>query len=130
MNGLLAFWVLFRAGLTVIEGTTNLLYGEGLVPALPALDSNLRFLGGVGIGLALLLLWITPNIEKQTVLFRAVWGCRFVGGLGRLLSTAIVGAPPAAMLAFTVSEVFVIPPLIYWQAQVASSASRVTTKAV
>jgi len=121
VNLVLAMWIIFRAGLTVLEGTDNPLYGTAGVPALPALDSNLRFLGGTGLALAAILIWITPAIERHTVLFRTVWGCRFIGGIGRLVSIAIVGSPPIPMLALTVSEVFIIPPLLFWQRAIAKS---------
>lgn len=115
VNVVLALWILFRAGLTVLEGTDNPLYGTSSVPDIPALDSNLRFLGGIGVAMALLLLWITPRIAERTVAFRVVWICRLFGGVGRLVSVAVVGAPPIPMLVFTVSEVVFIPFLLYWQ---------------
>lgn len=115
VNVVLALWILFRAGLTLFQGTHNPLYGAAAVPELAALDSNLRFLGGIGVAMALLLLWLTPAIAERTTAFRVVWGCRLLGGVGRLVSVAAVGPPPKPMLVFTVSEVFVIPLLLYWQ---------------
>lgn len=91
---LLAVATSLVAGMSLVSGTDSPAYGEAFVPSNPALDSNLRFLGGTGVGLALTLVWITPRIEDHTALFRGVWGCAFLGGFGRLLSAVIVGRPP------------------------------------
>jgi hypothetical protein len=39
----------------------------------PVLDSNLRFLGGIWLGIGLAMLWLVPSIERQGTLFRALW---------------------------------------------------------
>ena len=98
-------------------------YQPDSVPALPALDSNLRFMGGMGLGLGLVLIWITPRIEAHAIVFRTVWICAFLGGLGRLASAAIIGAPPLPMLLFALIEVPLVPVLIYWQHRVAAAAA-------
>lgn len=123
VNAILAAWILFRAGLTLFEGTANPLYGAAGVPDLPVLDSNLRFLGGVGVAFALVLLWITPGIGRYSTVFRVIWGCRFFGGIGRVISILAVGAPPTPVLIFTVSEVLLIPILVYWQWAVARAGA-------
>jgi hypothetical protein len=68
------------------------------------------------------LFWLIPRIEIQTVLFRAIWAAIFIGGLGRLLSTAFMAVPPAPFIAFTALEVLGAPIFVYWQAQVAKAA--------
>ena len=103
----------------MILGTNSPIYGSAVVPALPALDSNLRFAGGMGLGLAVALLWITPRIERHGTIFRLVWICALLGGLGRLVSVALVGRPPIPMLVFTLIEVPGVPVLIWWQNVVA-----------
>jgi hypothetical protein len=94
------------------------------LPVLPTLDSNLRFLGGLGVGLGVALLWITPEIEKHGTVFRVLWLCALAGGIGRVISAVIVGLPPAPILAFTAIEVPGVPVLIYWQARVANAAAQ------
>ncbi|MEM9893534.1 MAG: DUF4345 domain-containing protein [Actinomycetota bacterium] len=58
-----------------------------------ALDSNLRYLGGVYLALALLALWCVIRIEERADGLVFVAGAIFLGGIGRLISIADVGAP-------------------------------------
>jgi hypothetical protein len=110
------------AGLIEILGTSDPLYVAEHVPRAVLLDSNPRFFAGVWLGLGLALLWLIPRIETQTVLFRAIWAAILVGGLGRLLSMALMAMPPAPFIAFTALEVVGAPLFIYWQARVAREA--------
>lgn len=55
--------------------------------------------------MGLLLLWIFPNLETQTVLFRAISFCALLGGLGRFISVAVVGMPSTPLIVFTLIEV-------------------------
>lgn len=80
-------------------------------------------MGGIGMGLGLTLLWLTPSIEKRTVLFRAIWLCALAGGVGRLISAVVVGLPATPMIVFAAIEVPGVPLLIYWQNKVASIAT-------
>jgi hypothetical protein len=66
------------------------------------------------------MLWLVPRIEKQTVLFRVIWGAIFLGGIGRLLSILLVGSPPAPFIGFTGLEIIGAPFFAYWQHRVAS----------
>ncbi|MGY4480557.1 DUF4345 domain-containing protein [Bradyrhizobium sp. USDA 3364] len=111
-------------GIITMLGVSDPLYASSGVPALPVLDSNLRFFGGVWLGLGLALLWLVPRIESETVLFRVVWGGIFLGGIGRLLSIMIVGAPPLPFVGFTLLEVIGAPLFVYWQHLVAAAGRR------
>jgi hypothetical protein len=82
------------------------------------LDSNLRFFSGVWLGLGVAMYWIIPTIEKQTLLFRALWGMIFIGGIGRLISMLMVGLPPAPFIGFTALEIVGAPLLVLWQSRV------------
>jgi hypothetical protein len=64
-----------------MTGISDPIYASASLPANPLLDSNLRVFGGVWFGLGLALYWLIPKIEKQTVLFRAIWGMIFLGGI-------------------------------------------------
>ncbi|MGY4571477.1 DUF4345 domain-containing protein [Bradyrhizobium sp. BEA-2-5] len=111
-------------GIITMLGVSDPLYASAGVPALPVLDSNLRFFGGVWLGLGLALLWLVPRIESESVLFRAVWGGIFLGGIGRLLSMLMVGLPPLPFVGFTALEVIGAPLFVYWQHLVATAGRK------
>ena len=121
VNVILAILTVFLGGASLFLGVESPVYPDDLMKV-PSLDSNLRFLGGLGVGLGLTLLWLTPSIERRTVLFRAIWLCALAGGIGRLISAAVVGLPPTPMIVFTAIEVPAVPLLIYWQYRVATVA--------
>lgn len=105
-------------------GVSDPLYASSGVPTLPVLDSNLRFFGGVWLGLGLALVWLVPRIESEGVLFRVVWGGIFLGGIGRLLSMLMVGLPPLPFVGFTALEVIGAPLFVYWQHLVAKAGRK------
>jgi hypothetical protein len=111
-------------GIITMLGVHDPLYSAAGIPALPVLDSNLRFFGGVWLGLGIAILWLVPRIETETVLFRAIWGAIFLGGAGRLLSILLVGTPPIPFVGFTTLELIGAPLFIYWQHRVAEAAAR------
>ena len=108
-------------GLITMLGVHDPLYSAAGIPALAVLDSNLRFFGGVWLGLGIAILWLVPRIESQTVLFRTIWGAIFLGGVGRLLSMLFAGLPPVPFVAFTALEIVGAPLFVYWQHRVARS---------
>jgi outer membrane scaffolding protein for murein synthesis (MipA/OmpV family) len=108
-------------GAVAMLGVDDPLYATIGLPRSALLDSNLRFFAGVWLGLGIALLWVVPSIERQGTLFRAVWGAVFLGGVGRLLSTASLGAPPAPFIGFTILEIVGAPAFVYWQHRVARS---------
>ena len=111
-------------GLITMLGVHDPLYSAAGIPALAVLDSNLRFFGGVWLGLGIAILWLVPRIETETVLFRAIWGAIFLGGAGRLLSILLVGTPPIPFVGFTALELIGAPLFIYWQHLVAQAARK------
>jgi predicted membrane channel-forming protein YqfA (hemolysin III family) len=106
-------------GLIGMSGISDPIYASIGLPANPLLDSNLRFFGGVWFGLGLALYWLIPKIEKQTVLFRAIWGMIFVGGIGRLISMLLIGLPSVPFIGFTILEIVGAPIFVAWQARIA-----------
>jgi hypothetical protein len=111
-------------GVVTMFGLGDPVYESAGLPAFPLLDSNLRFFGGVWLGLGIALLWLIPSIERRAALFRVIWGAIFLGGLGRFLSIVVVGVPPAPFVGFTVLELFGAPLFIYWQHRVAQAHGR------
>jgi uncharacterized protein YjeT (DUF2065 family) len=115
INALIAIMTIVLASMSLLFGVNSPVYNEAINTEIPALDSNLRFFGGLGLGIGLVLLWITPRIEKRTIIFRALWICAFLGGIGRIVSMFTIGFPPKPMIIFTFIEVPLVPILIYWQ---------------
>jgi hypothetical protein len=110
-------------GLIGLRGLSDPLYAPVSTPHAILLDTNLRFFSGLWLGLGLALLWLIPSIDRQTTLFRVIWGAIFVGGIGRLRSILLAGTPPAPFVSFTVLEIIGAPAFIYWQHRVAQAAS-------
>jgi hypothetical protein len=113
------------SGLVGMMGLRDPLYTSLGLPAAPILDSNLRFLSGIWLGLGCAVLSMVPRIESQTVLYRALWGMIFLGGIGRLFSAGLAGWPPAPFIVFTALEIIGAPLFVYWQARVAAQVPSV-----
>ena len=122
INGAVALATVGLGTVQVFFGVRSPLYAAVNLPQSPILDSNLRFFGGMSLGLGLILLWLLSSIERRTLLFRAVWLCAFLGGVGRLISWPVVGSPSELLMGFTLLEVVGAPLLVYWQHRVAVSA--------
>jgi len=75
------------------------------------------------LGAGLVTYWLIPRIERETVLFRAIWLMVFLGALGRIVSIVSVGVPknPTFLLLFS-AEPWGAPVFVYWQHQVAKAA--------
>jgi hypothetical protein len=108
-------------GIISMRGVGDPLYRPLQLPAVPVFDSNLRFFGGIWLGLGLALLSTVPAIEQHSTLFRWVWIAVFLGGVGRLVSWLIVGAPPRPFIGFLLLEIVGAPLFIYWQWRVAQA---------
>jgi hypothetical protein len=108
-------------GIVTPLGINDPIYRSLGLPRAPILDSNLRFFGGVWLGVGLSMLWLVPSIERQGVLFRALWVAVFLGGVGRLLSSLLVGPPPKPFIGFTLLELLGAPLFIYGQYRVAQA---------
>ncbi|MEM7340265.1 MAG: DUF4345 domain-containing protein [Actinomycetota bacterium] len=74
-----------------------------------ALDSTYRYFGGVYLGVALLALWCVRVIEQRADALVFVTGAIFLGGIGRLISIADLGAPSAVTWAVLVIELGALP---------------------
>ena len=110
-------------GVLTMMGLADPIYAAAGLPVHALLDSNLRFLGGLWLVVGLAMFWVIPRIERETALFRALWLMIFVGGVGRLLSMALVGAPPWPFIGFTLLEIVGAPFFIVWQARLVHGAA-------
>jgi hypothetical protein len=106
-------------GIIAMFGLSDPLYASAGIPSNATLDSNLRFFGGIWLGVGLSLYLLIPNIEKQTLLFRVLWGMIFLGGIGRLASMLFLALPPLPFIGFIVLEIVGAPFFIWWQARLA-----------
>jgi hypothetical protein len=67
-------------GVVTMLGVKYHLYRPLGLPEAPVLDSNLRFLGGVWLGIGLAMLWLVPSIERQGhSLELCGWRCSLAG---------------------------------------------------
>jgi Domain of unknown function (DUF4345) len=106
-------------GIITLMGVSDPLYVAAGIPRDALLDSNLRFFGGLWLGLGLALLWLVPRVETETAIYRLLWGMIFIGGIGRLLSIVFIGMPPWPFVGFTLLEIVGAPLFMLWQSQIA-----------
>jgi hypothetical protein len=111
-------------GVLTMLGLADPIYADAGLPPSALLDSNLRFLGGLWLVVGLALFWLIPRMAQQTALFRVLWLMIFTGGVGRLLSMAVVGPPPWPFIAFTLLEIVGAPLFIAWQARLAKAPAQ------
>jgi hypothetical protein len=107
-------------GVISMMGVTDPIYVAANIPHNTLLDSNLRFFGGLWLGVGLALLWLLPRIDTPvgTVVFRMLWGMIFIGGIGRLLSMIFIGIPPIPFIGFTALEIIGAPLFVLWQSKI------------
>jgi len=96
----------------VTEGVDASLEGRSL-------DSHVRYLSGLLLGIGLGFWHAVPSIERRTGRARLLTGLVVIGGLARLLGVAVHGAPPAPMLFGLGMELIVTPLICLWQGRVA-----------
>ena len=110
------------AGLVpVFAGAAGVLLGMGMtnVGGSLSLNSHLRYLSGLLLGIGIVFWWNIPHIERVGSLFRVLTLIVVIGGLARLFGLLIDGAPPAPMLFGLVMELVITPVLCVWQSRVA-----------
>ncbi len=87
------------------------------------LDSHFRFLSGFFLAIGLAWYSCIPRIEAKTERFRLLAACTFTGGLARLVSLFLSGAPSLGHLAGLCVELLAVPALVWWQGRVANKAA-------
>jgi len=91
--------------------------GEG--PVGVSLDSHVRCLSGVLLGIGLAYWEAIPRIERRTDRIRLLTAIVVLGGLMRLVGVLFVATPAPAMLLGLAMELVVTPAICFWQARVA-----------
>ena len=90
--------------------------GEG--PVGPALDSHVRYLSGLLIGIGLAYWEAIPKIERRAPRIRLLTLIVMLGGLVRLIGFIFVADPGRIMSLALVMELVVTPLVCLWQARV------------
>lgn len=82
----------------------------------PVLDSQNRFYGVIFSLYGILLIVCAGDPAKYATILRWLLWVFLAGGIARLISIAVVGMPPAAVVVLLVTEL-VLPPLLLWGLQ-------------
>jgi hypothetical protein len=105
-------------GLVGLLGLRDPLYVHfGVVPNI-VLDSNLRFFGGLWLGVGVTLFVLLRRIERHGTTFRAFWAMIFLGGVGRILSVVDAGVPPPPFLGVLALELVGAPLFVLWHRRI------------
>lgn len=88
-----------------------------------SLDSHVRYLSGLLLGIGLAFWSFIPTIERRTTEARLLTAIVFLGGLARLYGALRMGLPSGPMTFGLVMELVVTPLLCLWQARVAERGS-------
>ena len=87
------------------------------------MDSHLRYLSGLLLGIGFGFLSGIPHIEQHTARFRLLTWMVVTGGISRLLGFFIMGNPGHFMSFALVMELIVTPLLCLWQHRFAKRIS-------
>ncbi|WP_439556434.1 DUF4345 domain-containing protein [Dyadobacter sp.] len=111
-------------GILGLLGIDNPLYRSIKSPDYVLLDSNLRFLNGISVGLGISIYAILPTIEKQASALRIICGVICLGGIARLLSLYNYGLPPFPFNFFIPVEILAPVLFVVWQNRIAKNRAK------
>jgi hypothetical protein len=86
-----------------------------------SLDSHMRYLSGLLLGIGLGFASTIPAIERHSDRFAILASIVIVGGLARLYGALTYGWPAASTMLGLLMELAVTPLLWYWQRRVANA---------
>jgi hypothetical protein len=89
-----------------------------------ALDSHVRYLSGLLLGIGIAFLTTVPEIETHARRFMLLTLIVFAGGLARLAGVIVSGPPHRGMLFALAMELVVTPLLWAWQKRLAQTDER------
>jgi hypothetical protein len=89
-----------------------------------ALDSHVRYLSALLVGIGVAFLATVPDIERHRSSFALLTAIVFAGGLARLAGLAASGIPHRGMLFGLVMELVVTPLLWAWQRRIAAKCEQ------
>jgi hypothetical protein len=110
-------------GILGMLGIANPIYRAIKSPDHVLLDSNLRFLNGISVGVGLSVYFIIPKIEQKTTALRIICGVIFMGGIGRLFSIYNFGWPPFPFNFFIPFEILLPTIFVFWQSQISKNTN-------
>ena len=120
---LLQAFIAVLALIPTLTGMAGILLGPDFLRLDPPwpndLDSHFRFLSGIFLGVGIGFYSCIAGIESKTGRFRLLAAFTFAGGLARLWSLLLVGAPSAGHVFGLGMELSVVPLLVLWQARLA-----------
>jgi hypothetical protein len=109
--------------LAVIGGPAALLGGA---PAVPSVDSQLRYADIIWLGAGIVLIWSARKPLERAMATRVVLVIAAVAGLGRLISIIEVGVPHPFYLVTMGLELIVTPLIILWHSRVFTTSTTAT----
>ncbi len=105
----------------VLAGLGGALFGASMAGGGPydaSLDSHMRYLSGLLLGIGLAFWEAIPQIERRTGRVRLLTGIVFLGGLMRLIGILFIAVPGPAMIFGVCMELIVTPAICLWQARI------------
>ena len=76
------------------------------------MDSEDRFYAALFLGFGAALVWVSRDLGRRGMVFFALLGVFFLGGIARIISCFAVG-PPIPMFVFLGSLELILPPLLW-----------------
>jgi hypothetical protein len=119
--------ILIGSLVPITVGLLGVIKGPGMMGApdgLPGLDGHFRYLSGILLAIGLAFVSTVPRIEARSARFRLLAALVVVGGLGRLISLAVMGVPSRGMIGALMMELIVTPALALWQRRVSQREVR------
>lgn len=109
-------------GLLAIIGGPTVAPGGG--PTTASIDSEYRFVNFFWLGAGVILVWTLFKPLERALVTRVVLVIAAAGGIGRLISIAVVGPPHPVFIATLGLELIVVPLVIWWHSRVFPVARR------
>jgi hypothetical protein len=104
----------------ISAGLFGIAYGAGFVGRggdIP-LDSHVRYLSGLLLGIGIGFVTVIPSIERKFERASLLSAIVVIGGVGRLYGVLVDGWPGGSMTFALVMELIVVPVLWLWQLRI------------
>lgn len=105
-----------------MAGTGNPIYMVEEKPGGLLLDSNLRYLNGLSVGLGVCTIGIIGDIKRRSSELRIICFIIFIGAIGRFLSIASDGFAPVPFNILPFFEAILPAVFVFWQSRIADPA--------